>query len=209
MPRSVEHRSAPPSVLLFDLSEVLISGLVGVERVVAPLIGKPEAQALRELCGDPLRRLCRGAISEDDYLAAIHAEHGWSLPADDVKAAIRANLRRVIPGMPELIGALHDRVGLVLVSDHAREWIGHIETVHPFLSLFPVRIYSFDMGLLKDEPGAFDRVLRQIGRAADACVFVDDTPRNVAAATEVGLRAVRFEGRDLLVESLRGLGLRF
>ena len=109
--------------------------------------------------------------------------------------------------MRDLIRRLEGVVDLVLVSDHVREWIAYIEDVHPFLDLFERRVYSFETRLLKDDPGAFDEILRRVERAADACLFIDDNPRNVATAEAAGIRAVRFEGREALEVRLRELGV--
>jgi 2-haloacid dehalogenase len=51
-------------------------------------------------------------------------------------------------------------------------------------------------------------VLRErVGRPLERCVFVDDSPANVAAAAEAGLDAVLFDGRTPLRPQLRERGL--
>jgi HAD superfamily hydrolase (TIGR01509 family) len=198
----------PPRVLLFDLSEVLISGLRGVEQVLATRIDEPEGEILQKLGGELLRRLCRGSISEDEYWTAVRDGNRWEIAVDDLRGMIRRNFHHCVPGMPELVRELHERVDLVLVSDHAREWIEYIEDTHPFLGLFEVRVYSFETGWLKDEAAAFGEVLVRIGRDASECLFVDDDSRNVQQAERVGIRSIRFEGRDALVRCLGDLGFR-
>jgi putative hydrolase of the HAD superfamily len=42
----------------------------------------------------------------------------------------------------------------------------------------------------KPLPEAFHRVLRHLGREAQECLMVDDTPRNLAAAKELGIRTI-------------------
>jgi FMN phosphatase YigB (HAD superfamily) len=203
------HRKAsPPPTLLLDLSEVLIAGLRGVESRLAQRLTLPEDEILRRLAGEPLRRLCRGEISEDVYLDRVWDLLERGVSSAELKGLLRRNFRHEVPGMPDLVRRLEGHLDLVLVSDHGREWAAYIERVHPFLALFEERVYSFETGLLKDEPGAFDEILHRIGRTADVCLFIDDSSRNVAAAEAEGLRAVRFEGRKELERHLRETGIR-
>jgi len=204
----LQRGATPPTTLLFDLSEVLIAGLRGVEKVLAPRLELPEDEILRKLGGEALRRLCRGETTEGVYLRDVAVELGGAPEPAELREFARTNFHYEIPGMPDLVRRLEGAVDLVLVSDHAREWIAYVEDVHPFLDLFERRVYSFETGLLKHEPGAFDEILRRIGRTADACLFIDDNPRNVAAAEAAGLRAVCFEEREALEVRLRELGVR-
>jgi 2-haloacid dehalogenase len=203
----LSREDAPPTTLLFDLSEVLIAGLRGVEKGLAQRLEHPEDEILRLFAGDSLRRLCRGEISEDGYLHAVAVALAGALEPDELRGIVRSNFHQEVPGMRDLVCRLEGVVDLVLVSDHAREWIAYIEDVHPFLDLFERRVYSFETRLLKDDPGAFDEILRRVERAADACLFIDDNPRNVATAEAAGIRAVRFEGREALEVRLRELGI--
>jgi len=118
--------SSPPTALLFDLSEVLIAGLRGVEEVLAPRLELPEDEILRRLGGDALRRLCRGEISESAYLRDVAVELGGALKLEELRDLIRGNFHHEVPGMPELVRRLKGAVDLVLVSDHAREWIASV-----------------------------------------------------------------------------------
>lgn len=50
--------------------------------------------------------------------------------------------------------------------------------------------------VLKPAPEAYARALQALGGPAERAVFVDDQPRNIAGAREVGLTAVTFDVRD-------------
>jgi hypothetical protein len=51
--------------ILFDLSEVLIAGIVGIERVLAKELPLPENEILPQLSGDWFIELLLGNISEE------------------------------------------------------------------------------------------------------------------------------------------------
>jgi FMN phosphatase YigB (HAD superfamily) len=109
--------------------------------------------------------------------------------------------------MQALLRRLAARYDLVLVSDHAFEWVDHIRRVHPFLGLFRQHFFSCDLGRIKRDPGTFDHVLREIDRAPERCFFIDDNPKNIAAAAEAGIAGVVFESAAQLEAELRRRGL--
>jgi putative hydrolase of the HAD superfamily len=51
-------------------------------------------------------------------------------------------------------------------------------------------------GVHKPSPEAYARALAALGRTAGETVFVDDQPRNVAAATRLGMAGVTFDIRE-------------
>src|SRR2546423_410848 len=112
--------------IIFDLSEVLISGLCGIEGPLSERVRTPPAEILAAFGGDLLQSLCRGEISEDVFLRAVLSNTAWPISADELKQAIRVNFRRKVRGMEELLGQLAAKYELVLLSDHGKEWIEHI-----------------------------------------------------------------------------------
>lgn len=76
----------------------------------------------------------------------------------------------------------------------------------PFLQSFDGAVVSAHERLIKPDPAIYHVLLDRYELAAEDCIFVDDSLRNVEAARSVGMRAVHFaEPTDLRAE-LRGLG---
>ncbi|MGH6903990.1 MAG: HAD family hydrolase [Geminicoccaceae bacterium] len=71
-----------------------------------------------------------------------------------------------------------------------------------FLERFESILVSADVGLIKPDPAIFELLLARIGRTPAECIYIDDNPRNVAAAAALGLDAIAFEGPDQLRDSL-------
>ena len=72
-----------------------------------------------------------------------------------------------------------------------------------FLRLFDDIVVSGAEGVAKPDPRVFAVLRERVGRPLERCVFVDDSPANVAAAAEAGLDAVLFDGRTPLRPQLR------
>ena len=63
----------------------------------------------------------------------------------------------------------------------------------PFLaSVFRDVVVSGHEGLVKPDPAIYRRCLERNGLAAGGCVFIDDSPANVAGAAALGIDAIRF-----------------
>jgi putative hydrolase of the HAD superfamily len=189
--------------IIFDLSEVLIAGLIGIEEPLSVRLQVPEDEVLAAFGGSLLEALCRGRLSEDAYLSHIVRAQRWEISADALKRVIRRNLRRRVPGMEDLVLRLAPAYELVLLSDHAAEWIDYVRTVHPFLEVFDVQVFSFETGQLKSEPSTFRALLEDTDRKADECVFIDDSPLNVEVASGVGIPSIQFLDAKQLIDSLR------
>jgi HAD superfamily hydrolase (TIGR01509 family) len=162
---------------------------------------------LRQLGGDVFEDLMRGKVTEDAYLAWAIEAYGWDIPASELKWMLRDNFSRPVPGTAGLVQELAGRFELALLTDHGREWMGHIVAVHSFLALFDHVFTSYELGRLKVDPGTFDVVLAKLGRAPEACLFVDDNPRNVEAARATGIEAILFESAEQLRGELIGRGV--
>ncbi|HUJ43694.1 MAG TPA: hypothetical protein VLW52_08820, partial [Opitutaceae bacterium] len=153
-----------PQTLIFDLSEVLIAGLMGIEKPLAARLRIAQRAVLRAFAGQLLEDLCCGRISEDEYLTRIVVRHRWNIAPTEIRRFIRRNFRRRVPGMRPLIARLARRYELVLHSDHAAEWAAYIHGIHPWLQIFKARFFSFELKQTKREPSTFQRVLAAIRR---------------------------------------------
>lgn len=193
--------------LIFDLSEVLIAGLLGMEEMLAAELGVSEETVRRAYGGEMLRAICRGQLSEVEYLAQVNAQQGWTVPVERAQAAIRRNLLRRVDGMEALVTGLARRYELVLLSDHGAEWVAYIRAAHPFLAVFGTQIFSFESGRLKEEPETFRALLAGLSRAPEECLLVDDSARNVRAAAETGIRGIVFTDAARLAEELAALSV--
>jgi FMN phosphatase YigB (HAD superfamily) len=190
--------------LLFDLSEVLIAGLVGVEKELSLALSLPKEEILPCFGGAVFEELLLGNISEDTYLRAVIAIEGWRIDAGRLKAAIRRNFHNQVEGMVPMLMHLALDYELALLSDHALEWISYIRSIHPFLGVFKRTFFSYDLKRLKHDPGAFQAVLEAMSIPPARCLFIDDNPKNVEVAASVGIPGICFLNAEQLAAELDG-----
>jgi 2-haloacid dehalogenase len=76
-----------------------------------------------------------------------------------------------------------------------------------FLDCFDGIVVSGEERLIKPDPAIFHRLLTRYDIPPARAVYIDDSPRNVTAAMDVGLHAVQFVDADRLRRELIDLGL--
>jgi 2-haloacid dehalogenase len=76
-----------------------------------------------------------------------------------------------------------------------------------FLDWFQTILVSADVGLIKPDAAVFQLLLDRIGRTPAECLYIDDNPRNVAAAAALGFDAIAFESAAQLRAALGRRGM--
>ncbi len=194
--------------IIFDLSEVLIAGLVGIEKKLAGdvIIGNGD-DLLKAFAGENLESLLKGEINEEEYLDAIIQKENWNVDKDDLKKVIRENFLLKVEGMDEILAELSENYKLYLLSDHANEWVEFIHASHPFLDLFHKKYFSFEIGSIKKEERIFRHLLTENNLNPEECIFIDDSSVNVEVAANLGIKAFQFIDAEKLKNDLRKEGL--
>ncbi len=111
------------------------------------------------------------------------------------------------PGMDTLVERLARRHRTILFSNTNAAHIEHIREKYPVYARFHATYLSYEIGLVKPSARSYLRVLELEGRAASACIFIDDRPENTAAAGQLGIKTVTFNGRDTFVAALARHGV--
>jgi HAD superfamily hydrolase (TIGR01509 family) len=187
--------------IIFDLSEVLIYGLVGVEKSLATALPLPENEIL-QCFARQLEEICRGVITEDEFLQQLLTQQNWDMPLDILKRRIRDNFQREVEGTRAILLHLAKKYEVILLSDHAREWVTYIASIHPFLCEFKHTFFSYELGKTKKDPRAFEEVLEKMSWLAHECWLIDDSPKNIAVAASVGINGIQFKNAKQLQEQL-------
>ena len=194
--------------IIFDMSEVIISGYRGIEEVVLEsqygtfenqkiLENKVDLDSMRE--NEVFLNLLRGKLTEKEYLNHVLKNKNWNVSVEQLKTAIRQNLNQPIPGTMEIIKELKEgKYQLILLSDHAREWMKYIEENNKDLEIFDKKIFSYDIGAVKSDKQTFKIVLEQAGIVADETLFIDDYEKNAKNAEAVGIHGIVFENAEQL-----------
>ena len=162
--------------IIFDMSEVIISGYHGVEKILEQQYAIPEEAWERQRLSknELFLNLMRGNLSEEAYLEELLQGTNWNISIEQLKTAIRSNLNRPVPGTMKVVRELKGKYQLILLSDYVREWMKYIEERNEDLRIFDKKIFSYNIGTTKSEVETFETVLEQTKIVADETLFIDD-----------------------------------
>ena len=194
------------STIIFDLSEVLISGLVGIEISLATIIDLPEDEILEIFAGQLLEDICCGKISEDIYLKQVIHDLASDISVEVLKNCIRENFHHEIKGTRGIFRKLTRKYDVVLLSDHAKEWVDYTRAIHPFIGEFKQAFFSYELGKTKKNPETFQEVLMTMSCQAEECWLIDDSAQNITVAASVGINGIHFKNAKQLSAELNRIG---
>ncbi len=98
-------------------------------------------------------------------------------------------------------------VRLVALSNWSAETFPRARRRMTFLDDFDGVLISGAVGLIKPDRAIFDLVAQRHDVDPARAVFIDDSPKNIAAAAEAGFDAIHFESPEQLRRDLAGRGL--
>jgi 2-haloacid dehalogenase len=198
-----------PSAVVFDLGGVLVDWN---PRYLYRKLFDDEAEMdrfLSEVCtmewhhahdlGVPPEETCPPLIAAHPE----YAEHIWAWTARSEEMVAGP-----IDESVEILRALKDRGVPVYGLTNMETWTypGRRER-YPFLRWFDGTVVSGFEGVAKPDPRVFELLLDRFGLDAASTLFIDDSPKNVAAARGVGMQALEFESPAALRDELIAAGL--
>ena len=188
--------------IIFDLSEVQLTGLVGVEKRLAPLLGVKEEEVLKRLSGEDLLSFFHGQLKEEDYLSRVIKKNRWEISNDKLGQIIRENFKE-IKGTRAIIGELRlAGYKLGLLSVHGKEWIEYISKKFDYETLFHSVSYSYEVSISKPDRMAYQILLDKLVSKSENSVFIDDSENNLRPARELGMKTILFTNAIELRRSL-------
>jgi putative hydrolase of the HAD superfamily len=195
---------------LFDLGGVVIE--IDLERMLERWLPH-STLTLAELrsrlrIDEPYRRHERGEITAPDYMR--HLGGMFEIEADVATIAEGWNAMLVQPIGPALdsIRRVQRHMPCFAFSNtsavHRDAWLARFPEIE---GLFDRLFLSFELGLRKPEPTAFEAVVTAIGKPPGSILFFDDSEENIEGARLVGMQAVLVQGPQDIQAALAGRGL--
>jgi 2-haloacid dehalogenase len=186
---------AAVDTIVFDLGGVLIDW--DPRYAYRALFAEDEAgmeRFLAEVCTSDWNHSLdagRSMAEAIDALVALHPEKAELITAWWERWP--QMLRGPIDGTVEILETLHaDGVPLYALTNWSAETFPIARERFPFLGRFRDIVVSGEERLAKPDRAIFDRLVMRAGLDPRRSVFIDDVPRNVAAAEAVGFTGILF-----------------
>ena len=197
--------------IIFDMSEVIISGYIGVEKIIERNTNISEKEFLKrkEETLDIFFDTMRCKYSENEYLEELLKDTNWNLTKDELKSFIRQNLNIPVNGTMEIIRKLKNNYNLILLSDYIAEWLDYIYENNTDIDIFEHKYFSYAHGKIKIDEGFFQYVLEDLNICPNDTIFIDDRKDNVDTAKKIGIQGIIFENAKQLEKELKEKEVQF
>ncbi|MBQ7333487.1 MAG: HAD family phosphatase [Clostridia bacterium] len=183
--------------LIFDLGEVMVR-FSPIDMCRKFIQNESEARLVCDVLFDRIHwdRLDAGTIDDSELLAEVKKRLPKELfqVAEKIYGSWFLSLPE-IPGMRELALKLKEKysLSLALLSNVGKAVFEH-EGEIPILDIFDKKFYSAVIGYTKPSPEIYDYVCNSCGISPSEAIFVDDNEKNVRAAENFGIKAIKFTG---------------
>jgi len=199
--------------IVFDLSEVLIPGLIGVEdkleektHISKNNIAKALGSYPYYVKGNILDQLLKGELSYSDYRSLFLSEIGLSVEHEQLfDSTCLSMFDSAYDYTNDLLKELSKNFNLYLLSDHCMIWVPYILERHKFLSLFKGLMWSYEIGETKKSIKPFEEAIKKFQLSPEDSLFIDDNKDNIKNARSLGFNTVLFKGKKSIEEIYRTL----
>ena len=157
---------------------------------------------------DLLTEFDKGALSPGDFYRRVVRAVGSGIGEAEFNAIYNDIFRLNPPALDVLRKQKAAGKTLVLLSNTDILRFGHIRQRYPEILIFDDYVLSYELGMVKPEPGIYLEAARRAGCPPEECVFIDDIPENVEAARKLGMAGIVYRPETDLASELEKLGLR-
>ena len=193
--------------IFFDIGGVYVKGnLASIIKKTSKQLNKDAAgieKILREFSED----LCNGKMSQEDYFSDISGKLGMDIEtikklwACDEMLSIDYEVQKIILELKEkgyTVGTITD-IGPFHLGIHMEKGT---------YSIFDFAIDSVNAKFTKLNKEIYLQALSKTDALPDECVMIDDLPRKLIAARELGIHTIVFENAGKLRNDLQKLGVK-
>lgn len=184
-------------LIVFDLGGVLAS------------LGRPAEQMGLGMSNDDfwsvwlgsntVAELETGVIEATEFLERFPSELGLHEPGQEFHQRFQRWQLELFPGVIEMLQQLGERHDIALLSNTNPIHWNMVDPDGRLRQLFNHIFLSFEIGLAKPHRDIFDHALRAVPNRPGEIIFLDDTEKNVQAATKMGIHSMQVAG----VEGIR------
>jgi putative hydrolase of the HAD superfamily len=191
--------------IVFDLGNVLLD--FDPERYLETLgyQGKVKEQLKSEIFKtDEWLMLDRGTISQEDAVEIWQQRNpDLQMEIADVMTEWEKILTLKKDSLEILKSLAAKNYNLYILSNFHEKAFTYVSNKYKFFDYFDGKVISADIGMIKPDPEIYEHLLNKFNLEAGTTLFIDDSPKNIAAAINKGIRVIHFKDAASLKEELK------
>ncbi len=159
------------------------------------------------LHGEPMDRFKRGEVQENEFWQ--DAVQYWGLPVspDEIIRLISLGYE-VNPEVDSLVKRLRSNGYLTCIcTNNFSTRINKLEERFHFLQHFDVRVFSYEVGILKPDKKIFEVLVERCKCKPEEIVYSDDNESKLRGAKELGIESFVYDDFESFIQHLIELGV--
>ncbi len=154
--------------------------------------------SIRQAAFEPrlLAQALTGQITDESWRQEIAGLLSTRFPNAQAATAVEQwslSVGKIDPEVLQLLAVAREHVRLVLVTN-ATSRLSQDLDVLGLGNFFHAVVNSSEIGVVKPNPAIFNTAMSLSGSNFEQSLYVDDSPKNIAAAEKHGLRSLLFQG---------------
>ncbi len=156
------------------------------------------------------KEILTAGSTDEVFLKELFASYNKKIPINFVQnfknqfaQAIHLN-----PQVQKIIKELKCQNKKIILFSNTEHYRATVYKELGYYAPFEETFLSYEMGVKKPSPAAYQYVLEKLSLQPEECLFIDNQLSNVIAAKEQNWNAIQFINAELLVENLSEMGLK-
>ncbi len=113
-----------------------------------------------------------------------------------------------LPGSFELLRQLSMHYDMYALTDNTHDIMAYLQDRYDFWPIFKGIVVSAVVGHLKPSKEIYHHLLSTYDLVPEETLFLDDMPRNIEGAKQMGMQAILFESAEQAIIELKKLGIK-
>ncbi len=171
--------------LVLDVMGVIFASADDVVELLQPFVAKRGGRSEFELVNDLYTKASLGRMTPDEFWRAV----GLEPSVEDEYLS----LHRLTAGLEDFLRNVPERISNIwCLSNDVARWSSKLRQTFRLDEYLAGAVISGEVGSRKPDPATYLSLLARVGVPNEQLVFVDDRPKNLATAHDLGIRTVLF-----------------
>ncbi len=174
--------------VILDMMGVIFEVADDVNDLLVPYIQRRDCSISTGKTGELYRKASLGEISSYDFWSQL----GFESDYPDVEKDYLDSCLKLDPQFLDIARFMKEGYSLAVLSNDVKEWSSYLRNKFDLNELFKVIIISAEVGHRKPDREIYTILLNRIHASPSSCVLIDDRSKNLSAASQLGMKTIKF-----------------
>ena len=194
-------------MIVFDLSGVFFTN--GLNIAVYQISQK------HNLAPEKIRFVLNGSFAHEYRTGQIKGDSFWKKAKKELKVEDIYDIKTMFfdayepqQSTIDLIKRLKSKnISVAYLSNSPKDRVEYLDKKHHFIALFDCGCFSFEANARKPEKEIYQKFLQKCRSDETRIIYIDDDPRNLKPAKELGMETILYQDTGQLTSSLMKAGI--